>query len=121
MSVATNFYKKAASKPEMAQLFFRVEVLEKYLQSGTPIQRTDTVGRVKAASWNLDFGIAPDEKFLHTSLELFATRLPESEQEHWLEHLDESRFSTNFLRMQNGGSCIDDGGFRAWGEEEALI
>ncbi len=122
MSVASNFYKKACAKPEMAQLVFRVAVLDKYLQSGTTIQRTDTVGRVKAASWSLDFGIAAPEDRVHTSV-AGMNRLPEEERAHWLEHVEEALFSANFLKMQSGHSCVDDGGFRAWGEEaeEALI
>lgn len=121
MSVASNFTKKVLAKPELAQLVFRVAVLDKYLQNETPIQRTETVGRVKAANWSLDFGIAPGEQTIHTSIALFTSRLPEGEREHWLEHLDDSSFSANFLKMQSGHSCVDDGGFRAWGEEEGLI
>jgi hypothetical protein len=121
MSVVSNFTKKVLDKPESAQLIFRVAVLDKYLQSGTTVQRTDTVGRVKAASWSLDFGIAPDEQFIHTSVSLLVSRLPEAERDHWLAHLDDSRFSANFLKMTGGHSCVDDGGLRAWGEEEGLI
>ena len=122
MSAATNFYKKALDKPEMAQLVFRVSVLDKYLQSDAKIQRTETVARVKTATWSLDFGIAPDEQTIHTSTALLS-RLPEIERAHWLENLDESHFSSNFLKMQSGHSCVDDGGFRNWDEEaeDALI
>lgn len=123
MSFATPFHKKALTKPDQAQLTFKVAVLDKYLESGVTIQRTDTVGRVKADSWSLDFGIAPGEQFIHTSIALFTSRLPEAERDHWLAQLDDSRFSQNFLKMTGGHSCVDDGGFRAWGEdaEEALI
>ena len=75
MSAASNFYKKALDKPEMAQLIFRVSVLDKYLQSDAKVQRTETVARVKTATWSLDFGIAPDEQTLHTSISLLS-RLP---------------------------------------------
>jgi hypothetical protein len=121
MSVASNFTKKVLANPDQGQLVFRIAVLERYLQSGVTIQRTETVGRIKTPSWSLDFGIAPDEQFIHTSLTLFATRLPEAERDHWLSHLDDSRFSSNFLKMTGGHACVDDGGLRAWGEEEALI
>lgn len=121
MSVISNYTKKVLLKQELAQLIFKVSVLDKYLQNETPIQRTETVGRVKAANWSLDFGITPGERTIHTTVGLFASRLPESEREHWLEHLDDSLFSANFLKMQSGHSCVDDGGFRAWDEEEALI
>jgi hypothetical protein len=117
----SSFTQKVLNKPELAQLIFRVAVLDKYLANETPIQRTETVGRVKAANWSLDFGIAPDEKTIHTSVALLSSRLPESERAHWLAHVDESHFSVNFLKMQSGHSCVDDGGFRAWGEEESLF
>ncbi len=104
----------------MAQLVFRVSVLDKYLQSGAKVQRTETVGRVKTVTWSLDFGIAPEEQTVHTSLSLLS-RLPEIERAHWLENLEESPFSSNFLKMQGGHSCVDDGGLRDWGEKEGLI
>ena len=116
----SSFIQKVLAKPELAQLIFRVSALDKYLENETPVQRTETVGRVKAASWSLDFGIAPDEKTIHTSIALFA-RLPESERAHWLSHMEDSHFSSNFLKMQSGHSCVDDGGFRNWGEEESLF
>ena len=110
--MSSTFTQKVLAKPELAQLIFRVSVLDKYLENETPIQRTETVGRVKAANWSLDFGIAPDEKALHTSVAILS-RAPESERAHWLSHVDESQFSSNFLKMQSGHSCVDDGGFRA--------
>ncbi len=49
MSTAGNFYKKALSDAGLAQVVFRVAVLEPYLaQSGTAVTRTETAGRVKA-------------------------------------------------------------------------
>ncbi len=116
----SSFTQKVLAKPELAQLIFRVSVLDKYLENETPIQRTETVGRVKAANWSLDFGIAPDEKTIHTSIANFS-RLSDGERAHWLSHVDDSNFSSNFLKMQSGHSCVDDGGFRAWGEEESLF
>jgi hypothetical protein len=121
MAEATHLYKKALTRPELAQVCFAVAVLQKYLDNGTTVMRTDTVGRVKAATWSLDFGIAPDEATIHVSLGALASRLPESEQEHWLSHIHDASFSTNFLKMQASHSCIDDGGLRAWGEEESLF
>ena len=118
MSTAGNFYKKALSDASLAQVIFHVAVLEHYLaQSGTAVTRTETVGRVKTTSWSLDFGIAPDEQTIHVSLSGLTQRLPESECAHWLAHVDDSRFSENFLKMQGSHACIDDGGLRAWGEE----
>jgi len=122
MSTAADFYKKALAHPDMAQVVFRVAVLDRYLQSGDArVTRTNTVGRVKGASWTLDFGIAPDEQTLHVPLSSLSARLPEKELSHWLAHLDDSRFSENFLKMQSSHSCIDDGGYRNWGEEEPLF
>jgi hypothetical protein len=118
MSTASNFYNKVLKNPEMAQVTFRVAVLEPYLQQrGVGVMRTNTVGRVKAATWTLDFGIAPDEQTIHVPISALQQRLPESERAHWLAHADDSHFSENFLKMQSSHACIDDGTFRAWGEE----
>jgi hypothetical protein len=122
MSALSPFLKKLLAKPTtsfgMAQVSFRVGVLDKYLtQKGVSVTRTETVGRVKATAWSVDFGIAPDEQTVHVPLSSLVERLPETEREHWISHADDSRLSQNFLKMQGGHACIDDGGFRAWGEE----
>jgi hypothetical protein len=122
MSIAANYYKKALSQPDKALVVFRAGVLDKYLeQNGTKVQRTETVGRVKTATWSLDFGIAPDEQSIHVPLGLLRDRLPENELEHWLGQIDDSSYSENFLKMQSSHSCIDDGGLRDWGGEESLF
>ena len=122
MSTVADFYKKALANSDMAQVVFRVAVLDRYLQSGDArVTRTNTVGRVKGSSWTLDFGIAPDEQTIHVPLLSLKARLPEKELVHWLAHVDDSRFSENFLKMQSSHSCIDDGGYRNWGEEEPLF
>ncbi len=122
MSTSSTFYKKTLANAEMAQVIFRVAVLEKYRESSDArVTRTNTVGRVKGTSWTLDFGIAPDENSVHVPLSALKTRLPERELEHWLSFVDDSRFSENFLKMQSSHACIDDGGYREWGEEEALF
>jgi hypothetical protein len=101
---------------------FDVEVLSPYLnQSGTRVSRTNTVGRVKAASWSLDFGIAPDEKTIHVAVQTLQQKLPENERAHWFSHAHGQLFSENFLKMQMAHACVDDGGYRAWGEEEPLF
>ena len=118
MSTASAFTKKVLAKPDLAQVSFNVSVLDKYLeQPGTNVSRTDTVGRVKTATWSLDFGIAPGEATIHTSVALLSQKLPEAEREHWLSHVSDDRFSQNFLKMQSAHSCVDDGGYRAWGAE----
>ncbi len=119
MSTVANFTKKVLKTPELAQIAFEVAVLDKYLgQDGTKVSRTRTVGRVKAATWAVDFGIAPDEKSLHVTLAQLIQKLPESEQAHWLGHAEGSRFSENYLKMQGSHACIDDGNLRAWDEPE---
>lgn len=120
MSFASTFTKKILKDAGLAQIVFRVEVLNPYLEkSGFKVARTRTVGRVKAASWAIDFGLSRDEKTLHVPLQSLTLRLPESEHEHWLSHIDASLFSENFLKMQSSHACIDDGNSRAWGEPEA--
>ena len=122
MSTVSDFYKKAIGSPEMAQVVFLVTVLDRYVESADArVTRTNTVGRVKGASWTLDFGIAPDEQTVHVPLSALKTRLPEKELAHWLSFADDSRFSQNYLKMQMSHSCIDDGGYREWGEEESLF
>lgn len=117
MSTASNFLKKVLANPELAQAQLSVEVLENYIgKSDVSVKRTDTVGRVKAATWSIDFGIASDEQTVHVPISALK-RLPEAEQNHWLSFADGSRYSENFLKMQSSHSCIDDGGLRNWGEE----
>ena len=119
MSTAANFTKKVVKAPELAQISFEVAVLDKYLgQSDTKVSRTRTVGRVKAATWAVDFGVAPDERTLHVTLGQLIQKLPEKEQDHWFSHVDDKRFSENYLKMQGSHACIDDGNLRAWGEPE---
>lgn len=118
MSTTATFTKKALNDFGLTQLVFDVAVLDLYLQKGIEIKRTRTVGRIKASSWSLDFGIAPDEKTIHLAVCLLNQKLPESERAHWFNHADASRFSDNFLKMQSSHACIDDGDLRAWGQAE---
>lgn len=128
MSFPPGFLKKLLASPPTsyatAQVSFDVAVLERYLTlKGAQVSRTETVGRVKTATWSVDFGIAPNEQTLHLPVSSLLERVPDSEREHWLSHADASRYSQNFLKMQGGHACIDDGGFRAWGQaaEEPLF
>lgn len=119
MSTISHFTKKIVANPELAQISFEVAVLEPYLaQTETKITRTRSVGRIKTATWSLDFGIAPDEKTVHVALSNLIQKLPEKEREHWFSCADSARFSDNFLKMQSSHACIDDGNLRAWGETE---
>jgi hypothetical protein len=120
MSTVAHFTKKVVKSPELAQISFEVAVLEPYLaKSDIKVSRTRTVGRIKAATWTLDFGIAPDEKSVHVTLSQFIQKLPESERQHWFDHAEGQNFSENYLKMQGSHACIDDGNLRAWGEPEA--
>mgnify|MGYP001605216238 CR=1 FL=1 len=122
MSTVSHFYTKVRSQHGLAQIVIHIDVWQKYLeQNDISVKRTDTVGRVKAATWSIDFGIAPDEKTVHVTLNDFVNKIPEKEKAHWLENIAADRFSENFLKMQGGHACIDDGGLRQWGEEEGLI
>ena len=121
MSTASNFYKKVLKQPELVQIIFRVDVLTPYIgQREVSVTRTDTVGRVKAGTWSVDFGIAPDEESIHVTFAALSQRLPESEREHWLAHVHDAAFSENFLKMQGSHACIDDGMLRKWGEEPLI-
>ena len=122
MSNSAAFLKKVVNDPALAQVSFGVEVLEPYLaQAGTRVSRTNTVGRVKTATWSIDFGIAPDEKTIHVPVQSLQSKLPERERAHWFAHSHAALFSENFLKMQMAHACVDDGGYRAWGEEEPLF
>ena len=119
MSTTSNFTKKVLNAPELAQVQFDVAVLDAYLdKSDVRISRTRSVGRVKAATWSVDFGIAPDEKTIHVTLNQLIQKLPERERETWLSHVSADRFSDNYLKMQGSHACIDDGNLRGWGEPE---
>ena len=120
MSTASNFTKKVLGAPELAQVQFEVAVLDLYLdKSDIRVTRTRTVGRVKAPTWSLDFGIAPDEKTIHVTLGQLIQKLPEREREQWLSHVASDRYSENYLKMQGSHACIDDGNLRGWGEPES--
>lgn len=119
MSTVAHFTKKVFKNPDLAQISFDVAVLEAYLaKSDVKVSRTRTVGRVKAATWTVDFGIAPDEKTVHVTLSQLIQKLPENEREHWFQHAHGAGFSENYLKMQGSHACIDDGNLRAWGQPE---
>ena len=102
-----------------AQLWFDPAVLERYRAKppgGWRVMRTNSVGRVQSPDgWSIDFGIADDEQFVHTSVTDLAQRLPPSEREHWAHYLVTPAVSRNFVTMRLvPGSCIDDGDLRDW-------
>ena len=119
MSTVSNFTKKILNAPELAQISFDVAVLDAYLEkSDVRVTRTRSVGRVKAPTWSVDFGIAPDEKAIHVTLSQLIQKLPEREREHWFAHVASDFYSENYLKMQGSHACIDDGNLRGWGEPE---
>ena len=100
-----------------AQVWFDQRVLDKYRgQDGARVIRTNSAGRVKAASgWSVDFGIAAEDQLIHGSAADVAQRVPPSEHEHWLKFVVVLPTSQNFLTMRLGGNaCIDDGDVRTW-------
>lgn len=98
------------------QMWFTPQVLDVYrTRPGTRVIRTNTAGRVRAASWSLDFGIAGDDRLIHVTVDDLRQRLPEGERNHWAEHVHSPPASHNFLMMRfGGGACIDDGEIRDW-------
>src|ERR1051325_881584 len=99
-----------------AQLWFDQHVLDGYRAlPGWRVMRTNTVGRVRAPEWSLDFGIADGDALIHTSASELSQRLPAGERQHWAQHAVTPEISRNFVTMRMApGSCIDDGDLRDW-------
>jgi hypothetical protein len=98
------------------QMWFTQDVLDGYRrQPGTKVIRTNSAGRVRTASWSLDFGICDEDRLIHATVDDLSKRLPESEREHWAQYVHGPAASRNFLLMRfGGGACIDDGEIRDW-------
>jgi len=113
-------YRKAfaSTEPALLQLAFEAEVLDRYRGDGAyQVIRTNSAGRVrKQGGWSLDFGIADDDRVVHTSWRALVEQLPEGEREHWAMHATVAgALSDNFIRMQiSPMSCFDDGDVRTW-------
>ncbi len=98
-----------------SQLWFDQRVLDRYRAlPGWRVMRTDTVGRVRSPEgWQLDFGIADDNRLVHLSLVDLTQGLPADERRHWALHLMALPVSRNFLTIRMApGSCFDDGDLR---------
>ena len=96
------------------QVRFDAALLQRYRDAGYQVKRTNTVGRVKAPAWSIDFGIGGGESTIHASIG-DVLRLPDAERDHWAMHVAESDLSENYLKMMlHPGSCIDDGDTRDW-------
>lgn len=118
-STARRFFSDMAGKgtPEKIQLFFKADVLDTYREkSGFKIIRTDTSGRIsKPGGWSLDFGISgEDDSIVHIAAEGFIHRLPETERDHWLDHMITLPVSENYLKGLIRPGCLDDGDIREW-------
>ena len=103
--------------PALVQIAFDAAVIDRYRgRADFQVIRTDSAGRVrKQGGWSVDFGIAEDERTIHSSWNAIAHQLPEDEREHWAAHVTGAAMSENFLRMQLApGSCFDDGDVRTW-------
>jgi len=98
-----------------AQLWFDQRVLDRYRAlPGWRVMRTNTVGRVRSPEgWQLDFGIADDDRLVHASVVDLTQRLPVNDRQHWAQHLIAQPVSRNFLTIRMApGSCFDDGDLR---------
>jgi hypothetical protein len=114
-AVSAMYYRKIVfgGDPGRAHVLFLAEVLDRYAGRRW-VKRTDSVGRVRAETWSVDFGIAPGEKVIH-AVAADVARLPEAERDHWARHVVHSDLSEAYLRMlANPGSCYDDGDLRDW-------
>src|SRR4051812_13597214 len=72
-----------------AHLWFDQAVLDRYRDKpGWRVMRTNTVGRVRSPDgWSLDFGIAPDDNLVHTTVQELSQRLPAAERQFWAQHV----------------------------------
>jgi hypothetical protein len=101
----------------LAQVWFHQSVLDTYRsQPGYRVIRSNSAGRVRTqGGWSLDFGIADDDRVIHTSAADLAQRLPPAERRHWLGYVVAPPASGTFLVMRLGaGNCMDDGDVRDW-------
>lgn len=119
ISIARQLFSEIAKKgnPEKLQLFFEASVLDRYREKDdVKIIRTDTSGRVsKRGSWSMDFGISgEDDEIIHIAGEAFIHRLPETERDHWIDHMITLPVSHNFLKGLVRPGCLDDGPIREW-------
>lgn len=109
-------------EPGALHLWFEAAVLDRYREpvrsaEGFQVMRTNSVGRVRAPGnvWSLDFGIAPDETAIHSTVADLSQRLPAGERTHWATHALIAPSSRNYLTMRlSPGACIDDGDLRSW-------
>ena len=106
----------SASDASALPIHFRAEVLTRYLDRGAKVLRSDTVGRLmQPGNAVIDFGILADDSVIHLRYGDLVSLVPESEREHWIEHLVAPDVSRSFLAMTlQPGACHDDGSLREW-------
>jgi hypothetical protein len=106
-----------AGKWDLIPVWFKSDVLDRY--RGDPdsrILRTDSAGRLRApGGWMINFGISPDDAFVHLPASALLG-IPEGpHRDHWLAHVVSLPVGEKYLRMTlTPGACIDDGSSRAW-------
>lgn len=110
--------KRAFASKEAGRLLlrFHASVMDRYRERGATLIRTRTVGRVSVPGrWTLDVGITAGDAEVQVPFEDLIDRLPETEHQHWVDHLVIEPASFNFLRMRlAGAACIDDGEAERW-------
>jgi hypothetical protein len=114
--VLTQYRRVLSGQFDQVHLFFDVAVLNRYLgEESYQISRTDSAGTLKrAGAWALAFGIVSDTA-IHVQVGELAARLPESERDHWLQHMVALPHSRHFVRVRmSPGSCFADGDIRPW-------
>lgn len=100
-------------------IHFSSIVLNRYIERGAKILRTNTVGRLlQPGKAVIDFGIVEDDAVIHLRFGDIAALIPESELDHWLDHLVPPTASRPYLQMTlQSGACHDDGDLREWTPE----
>lgn len=100
-------------------IHFSATVVHRYIERGAKILRTDTVGRLlQPGQAVIDFGIVEDDTTIHLRFGDIGALIPESEREHWLDHLVAPTASRPYLQMTlQPGAYHDDGELREWTPE----
>ncbi len=102
--------------PSALPVHFHAAVLTRYTDAGAKILRTNTVGRLlQPGKAVIDFGIVRDDTVIHLRFGDIGTLIPETERDHWLDHLIAPEASRPYLQMTlQPGACHDDGDLREW-------
>ena len=105
-----------ASDASALPIHFSAAVLHRYLDRGAKVLRSNTVGRLlQPGRAVIDFGIVDGDQQIHLRFGDLAGIIPESERDHWLDHLVAPAVSRAFLQMTlQPGACHDDGELREW-------